>query len=58
MMSAAEMRRILRTEYGIKSEAEFDEAVRKSNGICIGIFTSPVRRGTEDEKKKSKEACS
>lgn len=49
-MSAAKMREILRTEYGISNEIEFDAAVRKSPGINIGIFSTPlIGKGVENE---------
>lgn len=40
-MNAAKLREILKTEYGIKDEKEFEEAVRRSAGINIGIFITP-----------------
>ena len=44
MMSAAELREILKKEYGINSMDEFNEAVNKSSGINIGIFTVPIHK--------------
>lgn len=45
-MEAAEMREILRKEYGINDENEFNAAVGRSAGIRLGIFTAPlVERG-------------
>lgn len=52
-MDAAKLREILRTEYGIGSEQEFDEAVAKSKGISLGIFTMPLSGRREDDKKKA-----
>ena len=42
-MDAAKMKEILKTEYGICDEAEFNAAVSKSAGINLGIFTMPLR---------------
>lgn len=52
-MDAAKLRGILRTEYGIGNEQEFDEAVAKSKGISLGIFTMPLSGRREDDKKKA-----
>lgn len=41
-MEAAKLREILRTEYGISNEKEFDAAVKKFDGIDIGIFSMPL----------------
>lgn len=41
-MDAAKMKEILKTEYGICDEAEFNAAVSKSAGINLGIFTTPL----------------
>lgn len=49
-MEAAKLRDILKTEYGINDEKEFDVAVSKSVGINLGIFTTPL------EKERSR-AC-
>jgi len=50
-MSVAEMREILKKEYGICSEAEFEDAVAKSKGIDIGIFTSRPETAGGDEQQ-------
>ncbi len=54
-MDATKMKEILRREYGICSEEEFDAAVSKSDGIDLGMFTIPFaemsgRHGDQDEK--------
>ncbi len=52
-MEAAEMREILRKEYGINDEDEFNAAVGRSAGINLGIFTAPLpvqRGGTRGRK--------
>ena len=46
-MDAAKLREILRTQYGITNEDEFNEAVKQSNGIDIGIFTTPIESKEE-----------
>ena len=52
-MDAAKLREILRTQYGITNEDEFNEAVNKSKGIDIGIFTTPIENDTQKEVRKS-----
>lgn len=52
-MDAAKLKEILRLEYGIHNMTEFEEAVRKSEGINIGIFTMPFERRKEDELRIS-----
>ena len=50
-MEAAKLREILRTEYGISNEKEFDEAVKQFDGIDIGIFSMPLsERSTRSEQ--------
>lgn len=53
-MDAARIREILKSEYGICSDDEFYEAVSKSSGVNLGIFTLPytersVRNGQKNE---------
>lgn len=48
MISVEEMRRILAEQFGIESDAELDEALKKIGGIRIGIFV--------DEPKKQVQA--
>lgn len=48
-MDAAKLREILRKQYGITNEDEFNEAVKQSSGIDIGIFTTPIE-GTEETR--------
>ena len=50
-MSAAEMKEILRKEYGITSEEEFNRAVEMATGIDIGIFAMPLGRSEYSERK-------
>ena len=38
-MDAATLREVLKKEYGINNDKEFEAAVKKSIGIDIGIFT-------------------
>ena len=40
-MDAAKMKEILKKQYGINNEEEFNMAVEKSKGINIGIFSMP-----------------
>lgn len=48
-MDVAKMKEILKTEYGICNEAEFNAAVSKSAGINLGMFTLPFERRKEYE---------
>lgn len=54
-MDAAKMKEILKSEYGISNEKEFDAAVSKIAGINLGIFTMPLseRSVISEQKKKT-----
>lgn len=56
-MNVARMMEILKSEYGIRDKAEFDEAVSKSDGVNIGIFTMPFDERRERHGQKEKEAA-
>lgn len=43
-MDIEKMKKILSTEYGINSPEELDEAMRKSKGIDLAIFTMPINK--------------
>lgn len=43
-MDIEKMKKILSEEYGINSAEELDEAMKKSKGINIGIFVSPINK--------------
>nr|DAE92164.1 MAG TPA: hypothetical protein [Myoviridae sp. ct5xZ3] len=51
-MDAAKLKEILKNEYGINSEEEFNAAVSKSAKIDIGIFTMPLHERSNDDKEK------
>lgn len=53
-MDAAKMKEILKSEYGISNEKEFNAAVSKMAGINLGIFTMPLaeRSVVADEQTK------
>lgn len=53
MMDVAKLKEILRTEYGIGSEKDFEDAVSKMPGIDIGIFTVPISGRRENDKKEA-----
>lgn len=55
-MIADKIRHILKTEYGIKSDEEFEAAVEDYRGINIGIFTMPLERSETSEQKTEAEA--
>lgn len=57
-MNAATMKEILKSEYGISNEKEFNAAVSKMAGINLGIFTMPLaeRSAAADEQTKKKMA--
>ena len=42
-MDTAKLKEILKEQYGIASEEEFNTAVEKSSGIDIGIFSMPYK---------------
>ena len=46
-MDAATMKEILRKQYGINNEHEFNLAVKNSKGINIGIFTMPLNESEQ-----------
>ena len=47
-MDVARLKEILRQQYGINSESEFNMAVEKSKGINIGLFTKPLGERSND----------
>lgn len=52
-MDAIKMKEILKTEYKIYNEKEFNAAVSKSAGIDLGIFTMPlIKRSVRCEQSK------
>ena len=53
MINVEEMKELLRLEFGIKTEKELDEALKKNGGIKIGVFvTKPA-----DKKSTNKASC-
>ncbi len=55
-MDAAKLREVLKTQYGIKDDSEFDAAVEKSSGVNLGLFTMPLmerRRNGNMETEKA-----
>ena len=56
VMDAAKLREILKTQYGIKDDSEFDTAVEKSSGENLGLFTMPLMERSRDERKKTETA--
>ena len=50
-MDAAKMREILKMEYGICSDKEFNAAVSESAGVNLGIFTMPLDKRKEYKPK-------
>lgn len=53
-MDAAELWKILKEEYGIQNDEEFEMAVNASTGVDTGLFTQPYKKGDGDDKKTSK----
>ena len=41
------MKEILKKEYGILNESDFEKAVNAMPGINLGIFTMPIERKEE-----------
>ena len=56
-MSAAKLREILKTEYGINNEEEFNVAVKKMKGINLGLFTMSLDGSKYSEEKTEATAC-
>lgn len=54
-MDAAKLKDILRTEYGINNENEFNAAVKAFAGLNIGLFTMPQggRRSEHEQKREA-----
>ncbi len=50
MITVDEMKKLLEKEYGIKSEHELNEALRKKGGIRIGVFTDKLQKKAEQVK--------
>lgn len=46
------LKNILLEEYGIKTDKELEDAIRKMNKINIGIFTTHVKGEFPKEEKK------
>lgn len=52
-MNIAEMKKILKDDYGICDEAELCEAMSRSAGINLGIFTMPlIKKNVIREQEK------
>lgn len=47
------LRKLLAEEYGIRTDRELNEAIRKMMKLDIGVFASPVAR--KDGKENGKE---
>lgn len=56
-MDAADLRKILREEYGIKNDEEFEMAVEASAGVNLGLFTQPFKGGNDDKKTDNVDAA-
>ena len=56
VMDAAKLREILKIQYGIKDDSEFDAAVEKSSGVPLGLFTMPMVERSRDGRKKTETA--
>lgn len=53
MMSVDEMRTLLRTEFGIKTDADLEREMRKIGGIRVAIFTDVPQKGGHAKKAKT-----
>ena len=53
-MNAADLRKILKEEYGIQNDEEFEMAINASTGVDVGLFTQPFKEGENDDKKTGK----
>ena len=52
-MDVARLKEILRQQYGINSESEFNMAVEKCQGINIGLFTKPLGERSNDFEQET-----
>lgn len=51
MVNIPELKKLLAEEYGIRSEAELSEALRKMKKVNIGVFVTPVRKEDKNGKE-------
>lgn len=60
-MNVTVLKELLKTEYGIYSESEFDKAVEEMPGVDLGIFTMPLKmegnNSEQEDKTKTEIAC-
>lgn len=54
-MDAVTLKEILKREYGIMNEDEFNSVVANSKGVNIGIFTTPITERSINDKQKKEE---
>ena len=52
-MDAAKMKEILKKQYGINNEEEFNAAVEGYAGINLGLFTTPIQKCVNEQKKEA-----
>lgn len=50
-MEAAKIKEILKKQFGINSEEEFNAAVESMVGINLGIFTMPINGRSDCEQE-------
>lgn len=53
-MEAEKLKEILKNEYGINNEKEFEAAIQSSSGLNIGIFVMPFKERRENGKAVQK----
>lgn len=52
-VDAAKLREILKTQYGLDSDRDFEAAVEKSSGVDLGLFTGPLERSRNGKMEKA-----
>lgn len=55
-MDVSMMKEILKKQFGINSEAEFNKAIEKSSGINLGIFCMPLNERSINCEEQNNEA--
>lgn len=51
MVDAKALRKLLEEQYGIRSDKELCEALKKNPKVNIGVCVSPVKRGSDELEK-------
>ncbi|MBS6729988.1 MAG: hypothetical protein KH260_12080 [Lachnospiraceae bacterium oral taxon 082] len=47
------LKEVLKDDYGINNQEELEDAISKSKGLDIGIFTQPLKVATNKDELKA-----